>query len=115
MRIQFYRLIQNSQALGTGAEHLISEVQFDLEASGKRYPGLRAIVKQAAGSSFTDQLEVGPPIGYDGPFDQHAFAECAETYYRALIGPAGRGIHVEGGASVTMDSNIFETTQDCEI
>jgi hypothetical protein len=115
VRVRFYRLNQNSQALGTDAEHLISEVQFDLEANGSRYPGLRAIVKQAAGSSYSDQLEVGPPIGYDGPFNQQAFAECAEKYYRGLIGATGRGIHIEGGGSVTMVGNTFEVTQEFEI
>ena len=115
MRVCFYRLIQNSQVLGTDAEHLISEVQFDLEANGSRYPGLRAIVKQAAGSSFSDQFEVGPPIGYDGPFNQQAFAESAEKYYRGLIGVTGRGIHIEGSGSVTMLDNTFDATQEFDI
>jgi hypothetical protein len=115
VRVRFYRLNQKSQVLGTDPEHLVSEVEFDLEAGGKRHSGLRAIVKQAAGSSYGDQLEVGPPIGYDGPFNQQAFAECAEKYYRDLIGAAGHGIRIEGSASVTMVNNAFEAIQEFEI
>jgi hypothetical protein len=116
MIVRFHGVLQHRQGLEPDSDYMQSEVLFDLIDGGRTYTDLRALVKQAAGSSFEgDVLEVGPPVGYEGPFDQQRFAESAEQYFRSLVGSQGSGIHVEGGAVVEMRDNIFRQEQDCEI
>ncbi len=114
-RVHVYRLIQNSQELGTDNEHMISDVTFTLEVGTQRYPALHALVKQSAGSTYTDPLEVSAPVDYEGPFDQQAFADGIEAYFRECVGPTASGIHVEPGASVVMFNNTFWRQEDFEI
>lgn len=57
---------------------------------GRRFGGLLAVVKQAAGSDYGQHpLEVLPPDEYDGPLDYKRFRDCVERYYRSLVGADG--------------------------
>jgi hypothetical protein len=106
VRVTFKRIEQGSQEYGSDDEHMISEV-FDLETDdGRRFPDLRATVKQIVGGKFeTDPLEVSAPEEYNGPFNHAAFQAAAERYYRSCVGanasmfrmgPGAKGIRLIG-------------------
>jgi hypothetical protein len=98
--VAFHELIQDSQEYGSDDEHMVSRVFFSVEVDGKTFQGLSADVKQTVGSDIeTAPLEVSSPLGYDGPWNDIAFAQAAEEYYRRLIGSHGSGIRIGGGSS----------------
>lgn len=104
----FYKCVQDSQEYGSNDEHMVSRVFFSLEIDGKKYEGLYSDIKQTVGSSFeTGVIEVGPPVGYDGPLNYMAFRDAAEKYYRQLVGSKASGIHIEGGSNIRMTNNTF--------
>ena len=107
--IRFYECIQDSQDFGSTDEHMVSRVFFDLEINGEKYEGLSADLKQLVGSAFKDEnIEVGPPRGYDGPFNANEFAKAAKEYYLGLVGPSASGIRIgEGATNIRMRNNRF--------
>lgn len=70
----------------------MSRIVLELALSdGRRFGGLHAVVKQAAGSDFERHpLEVLAPDEYDGPLDYERFRNCVERYYRSLVGADGK-------------------------
>ena len=104
----FYKCVQDSQEYGSNDEFMVSRVFFSLEIDGKKYEGLYSDIKQTVGSDFeTGVIEIGPPIGYDGPFNYMAFRDAAEKYFRQLVGSKASGIRIEGGSNIRMMNNIF--------
>lgn len=74
----------------------------------KKYKNLLAGIKQPVGAPFeTAPLEVSWPEGYEGSFNNNAFREAVEHYYRSLVGSKGRGIHIQGGSNIRMFENVF--------
>jgi hypothetical protein len=61
-------------------DYFDGEVDFDLVVDSEVQRGLIAKVKQAAGSSFTDPLEVLPPSRWLGDFDYERYRACIERY-----------------------------------
>ena len=84
--IQFKELIQDSQTFGSDDAHMVSRVFFDLQVDDKRYPGVHANIRQKVGAAPTDPIEVFPPAGYAGPFDQKKFQAVVGSYFRTIIG-----------------------------
>lgn len=105
---EFYKCIQDSQDLGSDDEFMVSRVFFTLNIDGKIYD-CHANLKQTVGSNFeTGTIEVGPPIGYNGPFNHMAFRDEAEKYFRSLVGSNASGIRIGGGCSnIRMRNNTF--------
>ena len=104
----FYKCIQDSQEYGSNDEHMVSRVFFSLEIDGKKYDGLYSNIKQTVGSNFeTGVIEVGSPVGYDGPLNYMAFRDAAEKYFRQLVGSSASGIHIVGGSNIRMTNNTF--------
>jgi hypothetical protein len=66
-------------------DYFDGEVEFDLVVDGEVHRGLIAKVKQAAGSSFTDPLEVLPPSSWLGHFDYERYRACIERYVRQQV------------------------------
>lgn len=108
--VNLSKCIQNRQELGGALDKSVmqSRVFFSLTVGDKTYEGLYADISQPYGTDYnTDLLEVGRPIGYDGPFSHRAFSEGVEAYYRRLVGPAGAAISIGGGGNVVMTNNTF--------
>lgn len=87
-RIVFHKLIQDSQTFDSfqpSDEHMVSVLHFDYESDGKATP-MTAEVRQPFGTGFGDAIEVERPAGQKGPWNQHAFADACERYYRLAIG-----------------------------
>lgn len=115
IRVTFHKCIQDSQDFGSDDEHMVSRLFFTVEAEGRAHQGLHADLKQTVGADYaTGPIEVGPPVGYRGPFNQAAFARAAEAYYRGLVGAGGSGIRIEGASNVRMRNNTFLRQQTVE-
>ncbi len=114
-KIIFYKCIQDSQDYGSDDEHMVSRVFFNHEISEATFEGLYANIKQTVGAEYeTGPIEVGPPQGYDGPFNHQAFRDCAEKYYRSCVGSEATGIEIGEGARIRMYGNIFKKEMVCE-
>lgn len=115
-KITFHQCIQDSQEYGSDDEEMVSRVFFTLEIGEDKFEELYADLKQTVGADYdTGPIEVGPPQGYDGPFNHQAFRDFAEKYYRSLVGSQARGIRIGKGASnIRMYGNIFNVEMVCE-
>ena len=101
--VHFKELIQDSQDYGSDDAHMVSRVFFDLQVDDKKYPGVHANLKQTVGASVSDHIEVSPPAGYAGPFDNQRFQAEVEKYFRSLFGSSGSSIkRAPGAKSVRM-------------
>jgi hypothetical protein len=87
MELRFHACIIRSEGFDTDADgdYFDGEVHFDLVVEGKVHRGLTAKVKQAAGSSFSDPLEVLPPRTWLGQFDYERYRTCVERYVRHQV------------------------------
>jgi hypothetical protein len=107
-KVTFTKLVQDSQELGSNDKHMASRVFFKLEINGETFDDY-ANLKQVVGSDINaDNIEVGPPHEYEGPFNHSEFHKAATEYFLGLIGTAGGGIQIgEGARSVRMRNNTF--------
>jgi hypothetical protein len=126
LELTFEGCIQDSEDYGSGPDRMVSRVFFWIRREGgaagdfrydldratgshfakrrvdppERYSGplLHAEIFQPVGQDFqTGRIDVGPPIGYAGPFDQAAFARSAADYFRTVMSDAGVMQRGEGG------------------
>ncbi len=115
VKVTFHKCIQDSQDFGSDDEHMVSRVFFTVEAGGRVHRDVHADLKQTVGSDYaTGPIEVGPPVGYAGPFSHAAFARTAEAYFRGLVGAGGSGIRIQGASNVRMQNNAFLRQQVVE-
>lgn len=112
MRVAFHRIIQDSQEYGSNDEHMVSRVFFRLYRDGNDLGEFYTDVKQTVGSTFEDpgSIEVGAPVGYNGPFNQEKFSEAVSQYFRSAIGRSGSAIGIQGGTNIRMHDNLIEQT-----
>jgi hypothetical protein len=96
--VHFKELVQDSQNYGSDDKHMVSRVFFDLQVGEKKYPGAHANLKQAVGAAASDRVDVSPPAGYAGPFDQQKFQAEVEKYFRSLVAASASSIKREPGA-----------------
>lgn len=85
--IEFHALVIGREGIRTDDEgdYLEGEVDFDAVVDGTVHRGLMAKVKQAAGSSFADPLEVQWPARYFGRMPYEGFRDCVERYVREQV------------------------------
>jgi hypothetical protein len=85
--LRFHACVIRIEGFGTQADgdYFDAEVRFDLVVDGHVHEGLVANVKQAAGSSFADPLEVLPPSRWVGHFDYERYRACIERYVRKQV------------------------------
>ena len=85
--LRFHACIIRMEGFDTDADgdYFDGEVRFDLVVNGEVHRGLVAKVKQAAGSSFADSLEVLPPSRWVGHFDYERYRDCIEHYVREQV------------------------------
>ncbi len=112
--VKFHRCHQDSQEYGSDDEHMVSRVFFSLEVDGKPKGEFYTDLKLVVGDDFeTGAIEVGPPVGYEGPFSHVQFTNAVTAYFRSLVGSRGSGIHIEGGRNIRMRNNQF--VQETEV
>jgi hypothetical protein len=107
------KLHQDSQDYGSDDQHMVSRVFFTITVGGKPVGDGNTVpfyadVKLVVGGDYEkDELEVGKPMNYRGPWNQAAFAKAVARYVRRCVGPNASGIRIEGGGSVRMRNNQF--------
>ena len=101
--VTFFKCTQDSPEFGSNNELMVSRVFFRLEIEGRAAINLHADIKQMVGSDFeSGPIEISRQphrerglwgirwprwlLGYTGPFNFSAFRDCAEKYYRSLVG-----------------------------
>jgi hypothetical protein len=118
-KVTFTKVIQDSQELGSNDDYMASRVFFRFELSGEIYEGLYADLKQVVGAPYeAANIEVGPPQGYDGPWNAHGFQTAATKYFLECVGPNAHGIRIGPNASnIRMQNNTFnmEMTAEFEV
>jgi hypothetical protein len=78
--------------------HIDSLIEFDLRIGEQRLRDLKAEVRQLTGTDVQSQpLEMGDPIGYNGPWNDEEFRAFCERYYRDVIGSSGMGVTINRG------------------
>jgi hypothetical protein len=85
--LTFHAFLIGAEGIETDDEgdYLEGEVDFDAVIDGSVHRGLVAKVKQTAGSSFAEPLEVEWPERFAGRFTYSAFRECVEQYVRRQV------------------------------
>jgi hypothetical protein len=85
--LKFHAFVIGTQGIRTDDEgdYLDGQVDFDAVVSGSLHRGLVVRVKQAAGSSLTDPLEIEWPERFPIRFSYGAFRDCVEQYVRRQI------------------------------
>jgi hypothetical protein len=91
-KITFHKCIQDSLEYGSDDEHVVSRVFFTLEIKNKIPSSLHVDIKHAVGSELeSERLEVGDPVGYEGPLKNEVFQNAIKKYYRNLVSSKGSG------------------------
>jgi hypothetical protein len=87
VELRFHACIIRIEGFDTDADgdYFDGEVHFDLVVDSEVHRGLIAKVKQGAGSSFSDPLEVLPPSKWSGHFDYERYRACIERYVREQV------------------------------
>jgi hypothetical protein len=115
-KIIFHKLVLNSEALGSDEEHLVSRVYFSLQLDDHTVRDLYADFTQPAkGESLADSFQIGPPMGYSGPFNQGAFQELVKTYYNSIIGEHGSALAVRGEGKLRIRNSTFSQEARYEV
>lgn len=120
MRVHVAGCLQNSHELGSTDEHMVSRFFLKLEVDGKPVGEAHVDVKQVVGSKYRDNepLEVGPPTGYRGPFNDRAFRQhISDIYRRRVVGPVSGGAIVSstGEGTIIMRDNRFGLNETFDI
>lgn len=115
--IIFTGCIQDSQEYGSNDDYMVSRLFFSLQIGDKEFSNLHCDIKQIAGSDIENTpIEVGPPIGYKGPFNYAEFRKAAEKYFRSLVGQSGTAIRIGNKAkNIRMYNNRFERKMEFSI
>ena len=76
---------------------LISTVHFSLQISnrGVNLPECSVEVTQPWGTQLGEPIEIGPPAGYDGPWNTIAFSDILEGYLAFNVGPDGKAFRID--------------------
>jgi len=87
IELRFHACIIRIEGFDTDADgdYFDGEVVFDLVVDSEVHRGVIAEVKQAAGSSFADPLEVLPPSRWAGNLDYERYRDCVERYVREQV------------------------------
>jgi hypothetical protein len=118
LELTFEGCVQDSEEFGSGRDRIVSRVYFWIRRGGTPMGDFRSDLARIAGSFFakralappedytgpmlsadivqpvgedfqTGPIEVGPPRGDTGPFDQAAFARAAVEYFRSVMSDSG--------------------------
>jgi hypothetical protein len=115
--LTFHSFAIASEGIATQDEgdYLDGEVDFDAVIDGSLHEGLIARVKQAAGSSFADPLEIEWPDRFAGRFTYAAFRDCVEQYVRRQVSERILGPRRRPSKEIRIDHVRFAVEASCEM
>ncbi|HVK98177.1 MAG TPA: hypothetical protein VM553_00120 [Dongiaceae bacterium] len=106
--VVFIKLIPDAPDCGSDDKHMVSRAFFNIYINGTSTPNIYVDIKQPVDSAFeTAPLEISHPHGYKGPFNEVAFRQAAEAYYRGLAGDSETGVRVLGGSNIHNRKSTF--------
>jgi hypothetical protein len=101
--VHFEQIIVKAQEAGSTDEHMVSRVGFVLDVDGQRKGTFYSDLKQTVGAPMAPEaIEVGPPMGYSGRFEQNTFADETRKYFLEAVGPRGKVYQFASTAQVNM-------------
>ncbi len=106
--------IQDYKMTDPGEDQMVSKIVFSLELDGSRHGPLFVEVAQPMGTDYkTEPLTIGPlPLEVaDGPWNQEAFTEVVEEYYRYAL---EKFIRFGGASGVRMRNNMLSFVKSYE-
>jgi hypothetical protein len=115
--LQFHAFVIGTEGIRTDDEgdYLEGQVDFDAVIDGSLHRGLVARVKQAAGSSFADPLEVEWPERFAGRFKYGAFRECVEQYVRRQVSERIIGARPTPIRNIRIDDARLSVEASCDM
>ena len=117
INLRFHAFVIRSEGIRTDDEgdYLDGEVAFDAVIDGAIHRGLVANVKQAAGSSFADPLEIEWPEGFAGRFAYRAFRDCVEQYVRRQVSERIIGARTRPDRNIRVDHLRLPIESSCDM
>lgn len=116
IRLSFHELFVRAEGLGTrDGDYLDAEVRFDLTVDGATRSALHADVKLAAGSRFSDPLEVQWPGGLEARMPYGGYRDCVERYVRERVAAALEPKSESAGPGVTVRHLVVPGEATCAI
>jgi hypothetical protein len=115
--LTFHAFVIGTEGIRTDDEgdYLEGEVDFDAVIDGLVHRGLVAKVKQAAGSSFADPLEIQWPERFAGRFTYGAFRDCVEQYVRREVSERILGARPRSDRSIRIDHVRLPAESSCDM
>jgi len=115
--LKFHAFVIGTEGIRTDDEgdYLEGQVDFDAVIDGSLHPGLVARVKQAAGSSFADPLEIEWPERFAGRFTDDAFRECVEQYVRRQVSERILGARRIPARNIRIDDVRLPVEGSCDM
>jgi len=115
--LTFHAFVIGTAGIGTSDEgdYLDGEVDFDAVIDGSVHRGLVAKVRQTAGSSFAEPLEVEWPERLADRFVYGAFRECVEQYVRREVSERVIGARRRPEPDIRIDRVRFLGEASCEM
>lgn len=81
------RCIQDSQEFGSTDKHMVSRVFYSIDVDGVPKGFFYSNLKQVVGSAYrSDNVEVSPPHGYNGPYNHNTFSNEVAGYFCRSVG-----------------------------
>ncbi len=104
-KITFHKCIQDSLEYGSDDKCVVSRVFFTLEIKNKiPTSNLYVDIKHEVGSELeSEKLEVGDPVGYEGPLKNEVFQNAVKKYYHNLVSSKGSGTTRTHDNTYTLD------------
>ena len=101
--VHFEQIIVKGQEAGSTDAHMVSRVGFVLDVDGQRKGTFYSDLKQTVGVPMVPEaIEVGPPMGYSGRFEQNKFADEARRYFLEAVVPRGKVYQFANTAQVKL-------------
>jgi hypothetical protein len=115
--LQFHAFVIGTEGIRTDDEgdYLEGQVEFDAVIDGSLHRGLVAKIKQAAGSSFADPLEIEWPERFAGRFTYGAFRDCVEQYVRRQVSERILGARSTPVRNIRIDHVRLSVESSCEM
>ena len=87
-------------------EHIVARAVITIDKDGELINTYAALKGTPGGSYVPEEIEVGMPVGYRGPFSYQIFRDHIARYYCDLIGQGGEMINIGPNAKNIHFENI---------